>query len=133
MTVASPGTSVNRFARIAATAVSFMVVTALGTVLAALLLPGALGLLASPLAFVAAFFAARKVWEGTAEERPGLVTAVLVGALVTGGIGFAAGFFGPMILSPSSNQGPLLGILITGPAGLLIGAVLGAVLWFRRG
>jgi hypothetical protein len=122
----------NRVVRIVATVLSFMVVTVLGTVLGFLLLPGAIALLASPLAFAGAFLAARKVWQGTAEEHPGLISALLVGALVTGGTGFALGFFGPMILSPSSNQGPLLGILITGPAGLLAGAVIGAVLWLRR-
>jgi len=34
---------------------------------------------------------------------------------------------GPMILAPKANQGPLLGIFITGPAGVLIGAVAGLV------
>lgn len=44
---------------------------------------------------------------------------------VTGGIAFALGFFGPIILTPDANQGPLLGIFITGPLGLLIGAGFG--------
>lgn len=43
---------------------------------------------------------------------------------VLGATGFAAGFFGPMLLSPQANQGPMLGIFITGPGGLLCGAVL---------
>jgi hypothetical protein len=38
--------------------------------------------------------------------------------------GFAAGFIGPMIFAPDSNQGPLVGILISGPSGLVAGAVL---------
>jgi len=49
------------------------------------------------------------------------------GGCILGGIGFLAGFFGPLILSPEANQGPLLGILITGPLGFFVGAVLG---WF---
>jgi len=48
-------------------------------------------------------------------------------ALVVGGVGFAAGFFGPMIFAPGANQGPLLGILITGPLGFLGGLVYGVV------
>ncbi len=48
-----------------------------------------------------------------------------MGAVVLGGLGFCAGFFGPMILSPESNQGPLLGIFITGPVGVVVGAVWG--------
>lgn len=122
----------NPVARGIAALLSFAMIAVLGTVLGLLVLPGALGMIASPLAFVGGILAARKVWGATAEAQPGLPGAVLTGALVTGGIGFALGFFGPMILSPSSNQGPLLGILITGPAGLLLGAVIGAVLWVRR-
>ncbi|MBV6417689.1 MAG: hypothetical protein CMLOHMNK_02435 [Steroidobacteraceae bacterium] len=44
---------------------------------------------------------------------------------VLGLAGFAGGFFGPMVLDPSANQGPLLGILITGPGGALAGLVAG--------
>jgi len=53
-------------------------------------------------------------------------------ALVLGVTGFAAGFFGPIIFSPDANQGPLLGLLITGPGGALLGAVLGFVVRAAR-
>jgi hypothetical protein len=46
---------------------------------------------------------------------------------VLGIVGFLSGFFGPIALAPGANQGPLLGIFVTGPAGLLLGAILGAV------
>jgi len=36
-------------------------------------------------------------------------------------------FLGPMILAPEANQGPLMGLFITGPAGVLIGAIAGLV------
>lgn len=52
---------------------------------------------------------------------------VLRPALVVGGISFALGFFGPMILNPQGNQGPMLGIFITGPLGFIIGLAWG--LW----
>lgn len=48
-------------------------------------------------------------------------------AFVLGGIGFAAGFFGPMVFAPEANQGPLLGIFITGPGGFLLGLAYGVV------
>lgn len=48
-------------------------------------------------------------------------------ALVLGIVGFACGFFGPIALAPDANQGPLLGILISGPGGALLGAILGVV------
>jgi hypothetical protein len=43
--------------------------------------------------------------------------------------GFVIGFFGPMQLQPGSNQGPMLGIFVTGPAGVLLGGVAGG--WLR--
>lgn len=46
--------------------------------------------------------------------------------LILGGFGFLSGFIGPMIFSPDANQGPLLGILITGPLGVMAGVFL----WF---
>ena len=51
---------------------------------------------------------------------------------MTGAIAFVAGFFGPILLMPGANQGPLLGIFITGPLGFLLGGIGGAVSWARR-
>ena len=48
-------------------------------------------------------------------------------ALALGAVGFACGFFGPIALVPEANQGPLLGIFITGPGGALFGLVAGVV------
>ena len=48
-------------------------------------------------------------------------------AFIIGAVGFALGFFGPMILDPSSGNGPLLGIFITGPGGFIAGLLYG--LW----
>jgi hypothetical protein len=47
-----------------------------------------------------------------------------------GGIGFAVGFFGPMILVPEANQGPMVGIFITGPGGALLGLILTRLMKF---
>jgi len=55
------------------------------------------------------------------------VSRVLGWSLKVGAICFAAGFFGPMILAPDANQGPLLGILITGPLGLVLGGLFGVL------
>ena len=48
-------------------------------------------------------------------------------AAVVGGIAFVVGYVAPIILYPSSNLGPLLGILVTGPIGWLAGALVGIV------
>jgi len=50
-----------------------------------------------------------------------------VWVLALGAVGFACGFFGPIALVPEANQGPLLGIFITGPGGALFGLVAGVV------
>jgi hypothetical protein len=42
-----------------------------------------------------------------------------------GSFGFMAGFIGPIIMTPSANQGPLLGIFFTGPLGVVLGLALG--------
>jgi hypothetical protein len=79
--------------------------------------------------------AALWVWERTAPRTgadAALVESTLRGAALVGGIGFAAGFFGPILLAPEANQGPLLGIFITGPIGVLLGAVGGYVRGVRR-
>jgi len=47
--------------------------------------------------------------------------------VILGGIGFSIGFFGPMVFTPEANQGPLLGIFITGPLGALVGAIGGSI------
>ena len=53
-------------------------------------------------------------------------------AAMIGGLAFAAGFFGPLIVTPEANQGPLLGIFITGPAGLALGVIWGLLRAARR-
>jgi hypothetical protein len=67
---------------------------------------------------------------------PGAVAArrphLLLWPLALGALGFAAGFFGPLVFSPDANQGPLLGILITGPGGALLGLVLGLAVRLLR-
>ena len=57
---------------------------------------------------------------------------ILIFVVATGAIGFTAGFFGPMFLAPDGNQGPLLGIFITGPLGILIGGLIGLADAYRR-
>jgi len=89
--------------------------------------------LSSVMTIVAAAAVSRYVWRHTASLQPGLVNSVVLGALASGGIGFAGGFFGPILLMPEANQGPLLGIFITGPLGFVLGVIGGAVYWFTWG
>jgi hypothetical protein len=49
-----------------------------------------------------------------------------------GTAGLGVGFVGPLVVAPEASLGPLLGILITGPAGFVVGALGGAVSRVRR-
>lgn len=61
-----------------------------------------------------------------------ILKGAFFGAVVVGGVGFLGGFVGPMILAPLANQGPLLGIFITGPLCIVLGAIAGAMVgWYR--
>ena len=46
-------------------------------------------------------------------------------ALFVGGVTFVLGFVGPVVITPEANQGPLLGIFITGPLGFVAGLIWG--------
>ena len=83
--------------------------------------------IASVTSLLCAVSASYYVWTRTRSGVATWIASVLYGAIVLGAIGFASGFFGPMILAPAANQGPLLGIFITGPLGMIVGAVGGLV------
>ena len=87
--------------------------------------PGGLSGLAGFVGLVGGALAAALAWRH-ADSAPGSAwTMALYGAALVGAIGFVGGFFGPMIFAPDANQGPLLGLLVTGPGGAVLGAVSG--------
>lgn len=63
---------------------------------------------------------------------PGVILNAMLWGLVFGLVGFLGGFLGPIFLKPGANQGPLLGIFITGPLGVVIGCLFGAVRTWKR-
>ena len=85
--------------------------------------------IAAVISYAAAMAAGWYAWTRTATVDSSLTRSIGYWALVIGAIGFVGGFFGPMLFAPGANQGPLLGILITGPLGVLIGAIGGLVHW----
>ena len=65
-------------------------------------------------------------WAALGGRRP--TTRARIGASwrmgwVLGAAGLALGFFGPLVITPKANLGPLLGVLITGPGGFVLGAL----------
>lgn len=81
---------------------------------------------------IAALVIGRFVWRLSGSLSSGLAGSVAAGSLLLGSIGFVGGFFGPIVFAPGANQGPLLGIFITGPLGFLLGAVGGGIYWALR-
>ena len=57
-------------------------------------------------------------------------------ALIFGSIGFGVGFFGPMLIAvlvgSEANLGPLWGIFILGPIGVILGLFVGAVFDYKK-
>jgi hypothetical protein len=85
--------------------------------------------LAGLVSLLCAVLAGRCAWRTIGAADNGLVASVATGALLVGGIGFAGGFFGPLLWAPDANTGPLLGLFITGPLGFLLGGLGGAFRW----
>jgi len=81
------------------------------------------------IAITAAVFIGLFLWLIT-RDKPGKFIGQLVKtALLTGGTGFLIGFVGPLIFYPEANQGPLIGIFITGPISFLGGLITGGLYW----
>jgi hypothetical protein len=93
---------------------------------------GNFGWITSIVSMLIAVGVARTFWLKADRIPKTLIGATAYGALILGSIGFAAGFFGPMIFAPDANQGPLLGIFYTGPIGFMLGAICGLFYGLKR-
>lgn len=60
----------------------------------------------------------------------------IAGALLLGAVGLIVGFFGPLlvgvVVGSQANLGPLWGIFVLGPVGVLLGAVAGLFLGLKK-
>ncbi len=94
-----------------------------------------LPLLPIPLVFLT--LAACSLWfalGGSRQVQRRRIVVTLSAGVLVGGIALVPGMIVPIILDPTSNQGPLLGVLVTGPLGFILGCLVGAVLarWLVR-
>jgi hypothetical protein len=62
----------------------------------------------------------------------GVSVSVISGALILGGLCFTVGFLGPMAFAKDTSQGPLIGVFIAAPLGVIMGAIGGYVYAFRQ-
>ena len=77
-----------------------------------LLLPlGSLNVLGSLIALGAAIAVARYIWTDADDAPASVAGAVGYGVILCGRIGFAAGFFGPMIFASGGQSGTLTGYI----------------------
>ncbi|MGZ0019073.1 multidrug ABC transporter permease [Nitrosomonas sp. wSCUT-2] len=77
----------------------------------------------SSCAGLAAWFA----WILISGKKTGTLVAIAGGALLLGGLFFTVGFLGPMVVAKDTSQGPMIGIFIAAPLGVIVGAIGGYV------
>lgn len=81
--------------------------------------------LSTAFSFGCATMAAWFAWQLVAGQKTGALVAAIGGALILGGLFFTVGFLGPMVFGKDTNQGPLIGIFIAAPLGVIAGAIGG--------
>ncbi|WP_292993267.1 multidrug ABC transporter permease [Nitrosomonas sp.] len=79
-----------------------------------------------------ASLAAWFTWILVSGEKANTIVAVIGGALILGGLFFVIGFLGPMAISKDTDQGPMIGIFIAAPLGVIVGAIGGYVYASRQ-
>lgn len=88
--------------------------------------------LSGAVSFACAALAAWSAWQLVTGKKTGAIVAVTGGALILGGLFFTIGFLGPMVISKDTSQGPMIGLFIAAPLGVIIGAIGGYVYASRR-
>jgi hypothetical protein len=83
-------------------------------------------------ATIAAALGAWFAFRGDRPETRAVLAPGCIGGMILGGAGLVAGFVGPILLAPDANQGPLLGIIVTGPLGFAVGTVAGLTIGMAR-
>ncbi|MBY0485104.1 multidrug ABC transporter permease [Nitrosomonas sp.] len=88
--------------------------------------------LSAALSLACASLAAWFTWKLVSGEKANTIIAVIGGALILGGLFFVIGFLGPMAISKDTDQGPMIGIFIAAPLGVVIGAISGYIYASRQ-
>lgn len=83
--------------------------------------------LSAVFSFACALLSAWFTWKLVSGEKANTIVAVIGGALILGGLFFVIGFLGPMAISKDTNQGPIIGIFIAAPFGMIVGGIGGYV------
>lgn len=81
--------------------------------------------LSTAFSLVCASLAGWFAWKLVSGEKANTIVAVIGGALILGGLFFVIGFLGPMAISKDTDQGPMIGLFIAAPLGVIVGAIGG--------
>ncbi len=81
--------------------------------------------LRTTIALAGALITGWSVWKVVAGEKVTSGLAIISGALMLGGLSFIVGFLGPMMFAQDTSQGPLIGLFIAAPLGVITGAIGG--------
>ncbi len=79
------------------------------------------------LSFVCGVLAFWFTWQLLSGKKTSISVAVTGSSLILGGLCFIVGFLGPMIFAKDTSQGPMIGIFIAAPLGVILGAIAGYV------
>lgn len=71
-------------------------------------------------------------WQLVSGKKTNILIAVTGSSLILGGLCFTAGFLGPMFFAKDTSQGPMIGIFIAAPVGVILGAIAGYVYAARQ-
>ena len=87
------------------------------------------GLPPNVISLLIAIFIGILLWKQIGSISNSLPAYIIAGGVIIGIISFILGFFGPMILMPDNNLGPVIGIIGTGPLGFVVGLFAGGLYW----
>lgn len=75
--------------------------------------------------FICALLTGWFSWQLVSGKKMSASIAAISGALMLGGLFFIIGFLGPMAFAKETSHGPLIGIFIAAPLGMVMGAIAG--------
>ena len=81
---------------------------------------------------VIAILSAILLWRKIGNLSITLTSCLIAGGLTLGLIGLILGVYVPIILNPSTVQGPIIGIFLTVPAGIFLGLCVGGAYWYPK-
>ncbi len=83
--------------------------------------------LSTTFSLICAILGAWFTWKLISGGKMNILIAVIGGALILGGLFFTVSFLGPMVIAKDTSQGPMIGVFIAAPLGVILGGIGGYV------